>query len=111
MKKWKCGGCGFVWDGETAPAACPKCGAPAEKFEAMDEAAANLVERSRHTNSLHARLIALSRDVEAVCKDGIADALDPGCVDVFEKSLAHAYEVMKMAMTEMAVHVGKGKWG
>ena len=28
MKKWKCGGCGFIADGEDAPAKCPKCGAP-----------------------------------------------------------------------------------
>jgi len=111
MKKWKCGVCGFVWDGEDAPERCPKCGAPKEQFQELDAAAAALVERSRHTNSLHARLISLSREIEAVCKDGIQDALDPGCVDVFQKSLAHAYEMMKLAMTEMAIHVGKGKWG
>ena len=32
MKKlWKCGGCGFVYDGEAAPEKCPKCGS--EEFE------------------------------------------------------------------------------
>ena len=111
MKKWKCAGCGFIWDGDEAPEKCPKCGAPKEQFQELDAAAASLVERSRHTNALHARLISLSREIEAVCRDGIEDALDPGCVDVFQKSLAHAYEMMKMAMTEMAIHVGKGKWG
>jgi len=111
MKKWKCGVCGFVFDGDEAPGKCPKCGAPKEKFALLDEAAAGLVERSRHTNALHCRLVGLAREIEAVCKDGIADALDPGCVDVFTKSQAHAYEMMKLAMTEMAVHVGKGKWG
>jgi len=99
MKKWKCGGCGFVWDGDQPPENCPKCGAPREKFALLDDAAAKLVERSRHTNALHARMIALARDIEAVCKDGIADALDPACVAVFQKAQAHAFEMMKQSMT------------
>jgi hypothetical protein len=49
--------------------------------------------------------------MEAVCKDGIDDNLDPGCVDVFRKCLAHSYEIMKLAMTEMQAHIAKGKWG
>ena len=110
MKKWKCV-CGYIHDGDSAPANCPKCGAPAEKFALLDDDAALLVERSRHTNALHARLVDLARQIEAVCKDGIEDNLDPGCVDVFQKSLAHSYEMMKMAMTEMQGHMGKGKWG
>ena len=77
----------------------------------MDEAAATLVERSRHTNMLHAQAIALARELESVCKDGIKDNLDAGCVDVFKKSLSHAYEIMKLSMTEIQGHMGKGKWG
>jgi rubredoxin len=111
MKKWKCGGCGYIWDGEDAPAACPKCGAPRERFELLDDAKAGLVERSRHSNMLHARLVVCAREIEGICKDGIKDNLDPGCVSVFQKSLAHAYDIMKQAMTEMQGHMGKGKWG
>ncbi len=110
MKKWKCA-CGYIWDGDEPPEECPKCGAGKEAFQLLDEKAADLVERSRHTNALHAELISLARDMEAVCMDGIEDKLDPGCVDVFEKALAYAYEVMKLSMTEMAIHVGKNKWG
>ncbi len=110
MMKWKCA-CGYIHDGDGAPDACPKCGAPAERFTQLDDAAAQLVERSRHTNALHAKLIDLGRKMEKTCKDGIEDALDPGCVRVFEQSLARAYEVMKMASTEIAGHASKGKWG
>ena len=109
-KKWKCA-CGYIHDGDAAPAKCPKCGAPPEKFTLLDDAAANLVERSRRTNTLHARVIDLARRIEGVCKEGIDDALDPGCVDVFKKSLAASYDMMKLSMTELAGHVGKGKWG
>jgi rubredoxin len=111
MNKWKCGVCGFIWDGDAAPDKCPKCGATKDKFAQLDENAAKLVERSRHTNALHASMISLARDMEHTCKDGINDNLDPGCLDVFKKSLAHAHEIMKLSMTEVQGHMGKGKWG
>ena len=109
-KKWLCV-CGYIHDGASAPMQCPKCGAPAEKFTLLDEKATELVERSRHTNALHCRLVDLTRQLEQVCKDGIENELDSGCVDVFRKSLAHSYEMMKLSMTEMQIHLGKGKWG
>ena len=79
-KKWKCV-CGYIHDGDQAPGQCPKCGASAEKFTLFDDKAANLVERSRHTNALHCRLVNLARKIERVCKDGIEDNLDPACVE------------------------------
>lgn len=109
-KKWKCV-CGYIHDGDQPPAQCPKCGAVAEKFTLLEEATANVVERSRRTNALHCRLVYLARKTERACKEGIEDNLDPGCVDVFQKSLARSYEIMKLAMTEMQGHIAKGKWG
>lgn len=111
MKKWKCSVCGYIHDGDEVCAVCPKCGAPAQKFEALEPAKAELIERSRHTNALHAQLIDLARQVERVCEEGIRDNLDPGCVDVFQKSLKASYLMMKLSMTEMQAHMNKGKWG
>ncbi|NNJ70651.1 MAG: rubredoxin, partial [Kiritimatiellales bacterium] len=91
MKKWRCEVCGYIHDGDEVDGACPKCGAAAEKFQLLDEKAADLIERSRHTNALHAQLIDLARQIERVCEDGIRDALDPGCVKVFEQSLQASY--------------------
>ncbi len=108
--KYKCA-CGYIHDGDNAPAQCPKCGAPAERFTRLEDAAAQLVERSRRTNMYHCQLIGLAREIEGVCKAGAEDALDPGCVDVFKKALAASYELMKLSMTEMAGHAAKGKWG
>jgi hypothetical protein len=110
MKKWKCA-CGYIHDGDEVCETCPKCGAPASAFTELDDAAANLIERSRHTNALHAQLIDLARQIERVCEAGLKDALDPGCVDVFEKSLQASYIQMKLSMTEIQGHVAKGKWG
>ena len=111
MKKWKCGACGYIHDGDEMAEKCPKCNVPGEKAAQLEEVAAKLVERSRHTNTLHARLIDLTRQVEAVCNDGIKDELDPGCVDVFTKARAMAWQMMKLAMTEQEIHMKKGKWG
>lgn len=108
MKKFKCQGCGYIHDGDTAPAECPKCGATT--FEELDAAAVKLIERSRHTNMLHVNLINCCREIESLCKNGIDDDLDPGCVDVFKKALDQSYVIMKMSMAELAIHQKKGKW-
>ena len=110
MKKWKCV-CGYIHDGDEAPQVCPKCGAGPDKFTLLEDSAAGLVERSRHTNALHCRLVNLARKLEQACNDGIEDNLDPACVKVFQRSLGHSYEIMKLAMTEIQGHIGKGKWG
>ena len=111
MKKWKCEVCGYIHDGDDVCEKCAKCSAPAEKFAALDDAAADLIERARHTNALHAQLIDLARQIERVCEDGIKDALDPGCVKVFEESLQASFIQMKLSMAEMQGHMNKGKWG
>ncbi len=40
MKKFICTVCGYVYEGEEAPAKCPQCGVPASKFKEVDESAA-----------------------------------------------------------------------
>ncbi|MDF2675203.1 MAG: rbr3A [Clostridiales bacterium] len=37
MKKFVCSVCGYVHEGDSAPAKCPQCGAPAEKFNEKKE--------------------------------------------------------------------------
>ena len=37
MKKFVCGICGFVFEGNEAPEKCPQCGAPKEKFSELVE--------------------------------------------------------------------------
>ena len=36
MKMWRCTVCGWLHEGENPPDHCPRCGAPAEKFELVD---------------------------------------------------------------------------
>jgi len=37
MAKWRCTVCGYIHEGDTAPANCPQCGVPAEKFVEIKE--------------------------------------------------------------------------
>lgn len=37
MKKWRCKLCGYVYEGEEPPEACPLCGAPASQFELIED--------------------------------------------------------------------------
>ena len=72
MKKFKCV-CGYIHDGDDAPDQCPKCGAPKDKFTLLDDKAAELVERSRHTNALHCRAVNLARKLEGAATNLTAD--------------------------------------
>lgn len=36
MAKWVCTVCGYVYEGEQAPEACPVCKAPASKFQKQE---------------------------------------------------------------------------
>ena len=39
MAKFICTVCGYVYEGDAAPAKCPQCGVPASKFKELDESA------------------------------------------------------------------------
>ncbi|NLG85220.1 MAG: rubredoxin [Firmicutes bacterium] len=111
MKKWRCGVCGYIHDGEMPPERCPKCGAPKEQFAGLAAEAAALLERSRPSNALHAELHALMGKVTELANRGIEDNLDPGCLAVFRYALGKAQVIQSMVKAEIATHQAKGKWG
>ena len=43
MKKFICTVCGYIHEGDAAPAQCPMCKAPASKFKELDETNLNFV--------------------------------------------------------------------
>jgi rubredoxin len=108
---FKCTVCGYIHDGTEAPEACPKCGAPAKKFDAVEGDARTLIEKSRYTNDLHMHLLTLLQEVEAISADGAAENLDPGCVAIFEKAKDTAVILVQSIKAELAGHASKSKWG
>jgi len=108
---FKCTVCGYIHDGDAAPESCPKCGAPASRFERVADDAAALIDRSRHTNGLHMQLINIFEEVIAIADEGIRDDLDPPCVKVFTRVQDDASELVQSMKAELAGHMSKGKWG
>lgn len=108
---WRCGSCGYIWEGEEPPDRCPKCGAARERFAEIDDKGVELIERSRFTNSLHMQLALLMEQVMDVAEDGIDDNLDPACVKIFKRALAEAEILQQSIKAELQGHMNKGKWG
>jgi predicted nucleic acid-binding Zn-ribbon protein len=111
LTKWRCGVCGYVYDGDLPPEICPKCGASREKFTQIPEEESNLIARARITNQFHMELFGLLEKVREVAEMGIEDKLDPACVSLFEHALRFATELQQGIKAEIAGHIGKGKWG
>jgi predicted nucleic acid-binding Zn-ribbon protein len=107
---WKCTVCGYMHEGDKAPEACPKCGAPAEKFNALSDEDAKKVYDSDRTNDIHMELVRLAMKIEALAKEGIEINLDPPCVALFEKAVKEAWVIKQRSKAELAGHMSKGKW-
>lgn len=107
---WKCSVCGFMHDGDTPPEKCPKCGAPAEKFNALSDEDAKKVYASDRTNDIHMEIIRLAMKIKDLAKEGIEINLDPPCVALFEQAKHEAWIIKQRSKAELAGHMGKGKW-
>ncbi|MBP2627291.1 MAG: hypothetical protein H6Q68_2002 [Firmicutes bacterium] len=111
MKKlFKCSVCNFVCEGETAPAVCPKCGQPHEKFNELPTESADKVYASERTNDIHMEIISLIDKVIALSHEGINLNLDPACVGTFTKAINEGYIVKQRSKAEIENHITKGKW-
>lgn len=49
MKQWRCTVCGYIHTGAEPPEVCPVCGAPAEKFELVEDVQSNQNEKKTTT--------------------------------------------------------------
>ena len=107
---WKCSVCGFMHDGDTPPEKCPKCGAPAEKFNALSDEDAKKVYDSDRTNDIHMEIIQLAMKIKELAKEGIEINLDPPCVALFEQAKHEAWIIKQRSKAELAGHMSKGKW-
>lgn len=107
---WKCSVCGLIVEGEKAPENCPKCGAPAEKFNALTKEAADKIYAADRTNDIHAQLIQMAAKMVSLCEEGIKINLDPPCVSLFEKAKNEAWIIKQRSKAEIAGHVGREKW-
>jgi len=111
MKKlFKCTVCGLVYEGDSAPDKCPKCGVGPEKFEELSSDSAEKIYRSDRTNAIHMEIITLAEKIISLSQEGIDDNLDPKCLATFEHSKNEAWIIKQRCKTEIAGHMNAGKW-
>ena len=111
MAKWRCGNCGYVYDGDEPPEKCPKCGAPKNQFSQIEQEAADLIDRSRLTNEMHAAIMSLDKKIQKWANKIKNENLDPGCIAIAERVLKDTHETIQSIKAELQAHMNKGKWG
>ncbi len=72
MAKWVCKVCGYVYEGENPPAACPQCKAPADKFEAYVEGRSYATEH----------VVGIAKDAPAEIIEGLRQNFNGECSEV-----------------------------
>lgn len=111
MPLWRCQVCNLIYEGAEPPERCPKCGAPREQFRQLTEQEAQMVVRSRRSNYLHMRALALLRELLGVAEEIAQDNLDPACVKIASEEREFALMMVQKIMAELETHMKKGKWG
>ena len=72
--KFRCTVCGYVYEGDAAPEKCPICGAPAEKFELVDETE-DLVLADEHK-------VGIAKDLDPEVVEGLRANFEGECMEV-----------------------------
>lgn len=107
---WKCSVCGYLFEGDSAPEICPKCGAPKEKFSALTSDAADKIYMSDRTNDIHMKIVDLAMQIYNLAIEGIEIDLDPPCVALFKKAKDEAWVLKQRSKAELAGHMSRGKF-
>jgi rubrerythrin len=72
MKKFVCSVCGYVYEGEEAPAACPQCKAPKEKF----------VEQTENASFACEHQVGIAQGIDKEVYDGLVANFNGECCEV-----------------------------
>ena len=73
MKKFVCSVCGYVYEGEAAPAQCPQCKAPASKFK--EQASDDLSWAAEH-------VVGVAAGVDPAIVEGLRQNFNGECSEV-----------------------------
>ena len=73
MKKFVCQVCGYIHEGDSAPASCPQCKAPAEKF--VEQVAGEVSYATEH-------VVGIAKDIPADILEGLNQNFVGECTEV-----------------------------
>ncbi len=91
MKTWICSVCGYVFEGAEAPAKCPQCGAPKEKFN----------EKASFAGWADEHKIGVAQGLDAEVVQGLKDNFMGECTEV-GMYLAMARQADREGLPEVA---------
>ncbi len=110
MKMWRCEVCGYLHEGEEPPDFCPKCGAPKEKFELLDEEEAEMMRDSLATRDKYAQIYEHLEAVSKLAQEGIDLNLDEGCNEIFNQTQKEIENIHNKIKEELAGHAAECIW-
>ena len=110
MRMWRCEVCGYLHQGEEPPDFCPKCNAPKEKFELLDEEEAEMMREALDTKEKYAQIQQRLDEIVQIAQEGIDLDLDDGCNQIFARTKEQVSEVHKMIRDELSGHAHQCIW-
>ncbi|HSW35675.1 MAG TPA: hypothetical protein VLH18_03635 [Candidatus Limnocylindrales bacterium] len=110
MKMWRCEVCGYLHEGSEPPDFCPKCGAPKEKFELLDEEEASMMRDSLVTREKYTLIREHLDAITKIAQEGIAVNLDEGCNSIFNQTIQDITAIHNMIKDELAGHAQECIW-
>jgi rubredoxin len=110
MKMWRCEVCGYLHEGEEPPDFCPKCGAPKEKFELLDDEEAQLMRDAALTKQKYAGIYARLEEIIRLAREGIDLDLDEGCTAIFKQTRDDVAGLSKKIKTALSGHAHECIW-
>ena len=99
MKKWVCTVCGYVYEGENAPAKCPQCLAPADKF----------IEQSGDMSWAAEHVVGVAQGSPEDILDGLRQNFNGECTEV-GMYLAMARVAHREGYPEIGLYWEKAAW-
>ena len=99
MKKFVCSVCGYVHEGDAAPAKCPVCGAPAEKF----------VEQKGEMSWAAEHIVGVAQGVDPEILEGLRANFQGECTEV-GMYLAMARVAHREGYPEIGLYWEKAAW-
>ncbi|MGN0673040.1 MAG: NADH peroxidase [Anaerovoracaceae bacterium] len=99
MAKWVCSVCGYVHEGDTAPAECPVCHVPAEKFNKQE---GEMTWAAEH-------VLGVAKGVDEAILEGLRANFEGECTEV-GMYLAMARVAHREGYPEVGMYYEKAAW-
>jgi len=110
MKMWRCEVCGYLHEGEEPPDVCPKCGAPKEKFELLDDEEAEMMRDALATREKYAEIYNHLEEISKLAQEGIDLNLDEGCNEIFGQTKRDIEDIHNKIKEGLAGHASECIW-